>query len=62
MRMPCAITAQKAAGVDPGTQKGSLISTIAISITCFVSIGILAVAVFAGQAALSRLPASVSMD
>ena len=60
MRMPCAITAQKAAGVDPGTQKGSLISTIAISITCFVSIGILAVAVFAGQAALSRLPASVS--
>ena len=60
MRMPCAITAQKAAGVDPGTQKGSLISTIAISITCFVSIGILAVAVFAGQAVLSRLPASVS--
>ena len=60
MRMPCAITAQKAAGVSPGTQKGSLISTIAISITCFVSIGILAVAVLAGQAVLSRLPASVS--
>lgn len=60
MRMPCAITAQKAAGVAPGTQQGSLFSTIAISITCFVSIGILAVAVVAGQAALSRLPASVS--
>lgn len=60
MRMPCAITAQKAAGVDPGTQKGSLISTIAISITCFVSIAILAIAVLAGQVVLSRLPASVS--
>lgn len=60
MRMPCAITAQKAAGVEPGTEKGSLISTIAISVTCFVSIGVLALAVLAGQAILSQLPASVS--
>lgn len=60
MRMPCALTAQKAAGVKPGTQQGTLVSTIAIAATCFVSIGILAVFVIAGQSVLNMLPDSVT--
>jgi len=60
MRIPCALTAQKAAGVKPGTQPGTLVSTIAISATCFVSIGILAIFVIGGQAILNMLPDSVT--
>lgn len=60
MRIPCALTAQKAAGVNPGTQQGTLISTIAIAATCFVSIGILAIFVIGGQSVLNMLPASVT--
>ncbi len=60
MRIPCALTAQKAAGVNPGTQQGTLVSTIAIAATCFVSIGILAVFVVGGQTILNLLPDSVT--
>lgn len=60
MRIPCALTAQKAAGVNPGTQQGTLISTIAIAATCFISVGILAIFVIGGQSVLNMLPASVT--
>ena len=60
MRMPCAIGAQKACGVEPGTKEGSIVATIAIATTSFVSMGILAVGVVAGQAILNALPDSVT--
>ena len=60
LRMPCAIGAQKACGVEPGTKEGSIVSTIAIATTAFVSIGILAIGVIAGQAILNALPDSVT--
>lgn len=60
MRMPIAISTQKAVGVEPGTREGTVIATIAIATTCFISIVILAVFILAGQAALNALPASVT--
>lgn len=60
MRMPCAIASQKASGVLPGTIQGSIISTIGISVSVFVNIGILTIGVLLGQAVLSALPPSVT--
>lgn len=60
MRIPCAVSAQKSAGVLPGTVQGSLISTIGISVSVFVNLIILAIGVLAGQAVLSMLPPSVT--
>lgn len=60
MRIPCAIAAQKATQTDPGTTKGQIISTIAICISIFVNIIILAIGVLLGQAVLAQLPASVT--
>lgn len=60
MRMPIAISTQKAVGVKPGTKEGTIISTIAIATTCFVSILILAFFIIAGQAILNLLPDSVT--
>lgn len=60
MRIPCAVASQKAAGADPGTVQGSIISTIGISVSVFVNLAILAVGVFLGQAVLSALPESVT--
>lgn len=59
MGIPCAVAAQKAAEVEPGTDEGSLMSTLGISVSVFVKVGILAIGVIAGQAILSALPDSV---
>ena len=60
MRMPIAISTQKAVGVEPGTKEGTVIATISIATTCFISIGILAIFILIGQAALNVLPESVT--
>lgn len=60
MRIPIAISTQKAVGVQPGTREGTVIATIAISTTCFISITILALFIIAGQAVLNALPDSVT--
>lgn len=41
LRIPSGISAMDAAGVERGTEKGDLISTIGIAISVFVSIGIM---------------------
>ena len=56
MRIPCASMAQVSAGVEPGTEKGSIIATIGMG----VSIVINTLGVIAGQAILSALPAAVN--
>ena len=38
MRVPCASVAQEAAGVEMGTEKGSVISTIGIAVSILVNI------------------------
>ena len=45
MRVPCAMVAQEAADVEPGTEKGSVISTIGIAVSIIVNIIILSVGV-----------------
>lgn len=60
MGIPCAIAAQKAAEVEPGTDEGSLMSTLGISVSVFVKVAILIVGVFAGQMIIAALPASVT--
>lgn len=59
MRVPCAMIAQESAGVEPGTDKGSIISTIGIAISVIVNVVILTLGVLLGTSILSLLPQSV---
>lgn len=56
LRIPAAAVSQKAAGVEPGTNEGSIISTLGMGVSVVVNIVILAVGVFAGATLLSKLP------
>ena len=59
MRIPCASMAQVGAGVEPGTEKGSIIATIGRGVSIVINTVVLSVGVIAGQAVLSMLPAAV---
>lgn len=59
MRIPCAVMAQKAVGVEAGTPEGSLISTLGICTSVFVNIPILAVGAVLSSVIMSYLPQSV---
>lgn len=56
LRIPAAAIAQKTAGVEPGTDEGSIISTLGMGVSVIINIIILAVGVFAGAALLENLP------
>lgn len=60
MRVPCASMAQVSAGVEPGTDKGSIIATIGMGVSVIINIAILTIGVIAGSSILSMLPASVT--
>lgn len=60
LRVPASSVAQGAAGVQEGSDEGTIIATIGIAISTFVNIVILSVGVFAGSYLLSVLPASVT--
>lgn len=60
MRVPCAMIAQEAANVKPGSDEGSLISTIGVAVSVVVNALILTVAIIFGSALISMLPASVT--
>lgn len=59
MRVPCSSVAQEAAGVEMGTEEGSIISTIGIATSILVNIVILTVGAVAGSVILNILPAPV---
>ena len=59
MRIPCSSVAQEAAGVQLGTEKGSIISTIGIAMSILINIAILTVGAIAGSAILNILPEGV---
>lgn len=59
LRIPCAMVAQKVAGVEPGTNEGSIIATLGISVSVVVNISFLTVGVLAGAQVLQLLPQSV---
>ena len=60
MRIPCASMAQVSAGVEPGTNQGSIIATIGMGTSIIINVAILTVGVIGGQAILSALPESVT--
>ncbi len=59
LRVPCAVMAQKEAGVQVGTPEGSVISTLAIATSCFINIPILAIGAIASSVILRYLPKEV---
>ncbi|MBW2369200.1 MAG: hypothetical protein JRH15_15115 [Deltaproteobacteria bacterium] len=59
LRLPCAAAAQKAAGVEPGTDKGTLIATLGISVSVLVNIVLLSSGVIFGSVLLSILSPEV---
>ena len=60
LRMPVAIAAQNAADVEPGSEKGTVISTIGIATSVVVNVLILTVGVILGSSILSLVPAEIS--
>lgn len=59
LRVPSAVGAQQAAGVEPGTEEGSIIATLGMAVSVLVNIVILALGVFAGTTLLENLPENV---
>lgn len=60
MRIPCASMAQISAGVELGTNQGSIIATIGMGVSIIINIIILSVGVVAGSSILAMLPPSVT--
>lgn len=60
MRIPAALAAQKATKTEMGTDEGSLMSIIGLSMSVYVNLIILAIGVLAGEAVLSALPPSIT--
>lgn len=60
LRIPSAAVSQKVAGVEPGTNQGSIIATLGMAVSVIVNIVILALGVFAGSAILAKLPQNVT--
>jgi hypothetical protein len=59
MRVPCAAVAQTSAGVEPGTEEGSIISTLGMAVSIVINIAVLTLGVIVGSAVLSKMPAVV---
>ena len=58
--VPCASIAQVSAGVELGSEQGSIISTIGMGVSIIINIIILSVGVIAGSSILAMLPPSVT--
>lgn len=61
LRMPVAIAVQNAAEVEPGSEKGTIISTIGIAVSVVVNVLLLTVGVILGSSVLSLVPESITM-
>ena len=60
MRVPCASMAQISAGVEPGTNEGSIIATIGMAVSIIINVSELTIGVILGSSVLAMLPASVT--
>ena len=60
MRVPCASMAQVSAGVEPGTDKGSIIATIGMAVSVIINLSVLTIGVILGSSILSKMPAAVT--
>ena len=59
MRIPCASMAQVSAGVEPGTDKGSVVTTIGMAISIIINVSVLTIGAILGSSVLAMLPGSV---
>lgn len=59
LRLPVAVAAQEAATVQPGTEQGTIISTIGVGVSIIVNIIILTIGVLLGASVLKLLPANI---
>ena len=48
LRIPCAMIAQKAAGVEPGPDRDSIVATLGMAVSIIVNVITLAAGIFAG--------------
>jgi len=60
MRVPCASMAQISAGVEPGTNEGSIIATIGMAVSIIINVSVLTIGIILGSSVLAMLPASVT--
>lgn len=60
LRIPAATVAQKVAGVEPGSDQGSIIATLGMAVSVVVNIVILALGVLAGTQILASLPENIT--
>jgi len=60
MRVPCASMAQISAGVEPGTNEGSVIATIGMAVSIIINVSVLTIGIILGSSVLAMLPASVT--
>ncbi|MDR1979097.1 MAG: hypothetical protein LBQ42_10240 [Synergistaceae bacterium] len=59
LRIPCAMVAQKIAGVEPGTKEGTIIATLGMAVSIVVNTVILTAGVAAGAQVLQQMPKPV---
>ncbi|MDO4720905.1 MAG: hypothetical protein Q4A78_09615 [Peptostreptococcaceae bacterium] len=60
MRVPCASMAQLSAGIEPGTEEGSIIATIGMAVSVVINISVLTIGVILGSSILKMLPPQVT--
>lgn len=60
IRVPCSVTAQQAVGVEQGSEKGEVISTIGVCVSIMVSFTIMTLLVLGGATLISILPKTVT--
>lgn len=56
IRLPAALMAQKMAGVDPNSEEGEVISTLAIAVSVFVSVGMITLFTIIGVQIIPYFP------
>ncbi len=59
VRVPCAIVAQEAVGVNAGTEEGELVATIGMAGSIITNLIVVTIAALAGNIILAALPAGV---
>lgn len=59
LRLPVSIAVQNAAEVEPGSEKGTIISAVGVAVSVMVNIAILTMGVILGSSVLSLVPAGV---
>ena len=59
LRIPCAMVAQKIAGVEPGTNEGAIVATLGMAVSIVVNIVVLTLGIVAGAQVLQQLPKEV---